>query len=45
MNRIAREIYNFFAHFDMNDRQTWIVLFAVVIGVGLICLKGFGQRI
>ena len=26
------------------DRQHWIVISVVVLGVGLVCLRGFGSR-
>lgn len=26
------------------DRQHWIILSVVVLGLGLICMKGFGSR-
>jgi hypothetical protein len=31
-------------HANSMDRQHWILLSVVVVGVGLVCLRGFGSR-
>lgn len=31
-------------HANSMDRQHWILLSVVVVGIGLVCLKGFGSR-
>jgi hypothetical protein len=29
---------------DRLDRQEWLIVLAVVVGVGFLCLRGFGSR-
>jgi len=31
-------------HANSLDRQHWVLLSVVVLGVGLVCMRGFGSR-
>jgi len=31
-------------HANSLDREHWVLLSVVVLGVGLVCLRGFGSR-
>jgi hypothetical protein len=31
-------------HANNLDRQHWVLISVVVLGVGLLCLRGFGSR-
>ena len=44
MNDFIHHIYNVIVKFDLSDRQTWLVLYAVAIVIGFFCLRGYGSR-
>ena len=44
MNSFVRHVYNLLVKFDLSDRQTWLLLFAAAIVIGMLCLRGYGSR-
>ena len=44
VNKIMRFCEQAFNHVYGFDRQTWLYVFAAVVVVGALCLRGFGSR-